>query len=222
MSFFVRRKSKGVMSAMRAIRPLPLVVSVISVAAILGGTTQAMAASAPASRQSAGDPRTHPSPGRLGPLTDLAIQRLVVSDQVAASKFGTGQPIDDPVREKQELDQVRQDAVALGINPDAAVAFFQNQITASKIVQEGLFSLWTAHPALAPTTRPDLTTIRNELDQLTTEILQQLVSVKGLLADTPACHVQLAEARISGEIVNHLDGLHRHALSVALASVCAP
>jgi chorismate mutase len=207
---------------MTAIRPLSLFVSVVSVAAILGGTTPAMAASAPASRHSAGDTGTRPSLGRLGPLTDLAIQRLLVSDQVAASKFGTGQPIDDPVREKQELDQVRQDAVTLGIDPNATVAFFQNQITASKVVQQGLFDLWTAHPALAPTTRPDLTTIRNELDQLTTEILQQLVAVKDLLADNPTCRVQLAEARISGEIVNHLDALHRHALSVALASVCAP
>jgi chorismate mutase len=107
-------------------------------------------------------------------LTDLATTRLLVSDQVAASKFGTGQPIDDPVREQQQLDQVRQQAVVLGIDPTATVQFFRDQITASKIVQRGLFRLWTAHPELAPTTRPDLGTIRQELDQLTTQIRRVL------------------------------------------------
>jgi chorismate mutase len=160
--------------------------------------------------------------GELGPLTDLAIQRLLVSDQVAAAKFGTGQSIDDPAREQQELDQVRQDAMSLGIDPAATVQFFQDQITASKMVQEGLFKRWTAHPAEAPTTRPDLGTIRQQLDQITTEILQQLVSTQDIRHQTAACHVQLAEAKGSGETLNHFDGLHRHALEAALKSVCAP
>lgn len=155
-------------------------------------------------------------------MTDLAIQRLLVSDQVAAAKFGTGQPIDDPAREQQELAQVRQQAVILGIDPTATVQFFQDQITAGKIVQRGLFKQWTAHPAQAPTTRPDLGTIRQQLDQLTTEILQQLVSTRDIRHRTAACRIQLAEARVSGEILNRLDGLHRHALAVALESVCSP
>lgn len=157
--------------------------------------------------------------GPLGPLTDLVIQRLQVSDQVAAAKFGTGQPIDDPVREQQELAQVRQDAMTLGIDPDATVRFFQDQIAASKVVQRGLFALWTAHPNLAPTSRPDLTVIRAELDRLTTELLSQLVDVKNL-QDGHGCRFALAEARITGEIVDHLDRLHRRALAVALESVC--
>ncbi|HEX3414858.1 MAG TPA: hypothetical protein VHT21_00400, partial [Stellaceae bacterium] len=81
---------------------------------------------------------------------------------------------------------------------------------------------WTAHPAQAPTTRPDLGTIRQQLDQLTTEILQQLVSTRDIRHRTAACRIQLAEARVSGEILNRLDGLHRHALAVALESVCSP
>ena len=173
-----------------------------------------------ADSQKAGDsPR---SLGELRPLTDLAIQRLLVSDEVAAAKFGTGQPIDDPAREQQELDQVRQNAVGLGIDPAATVQFFQDQITASKIVQEGLFKRWTANPAEAPTTRPDLATIRQQLDQLTTEILQQLVSTQDIRHQSVACHVQLAEAKVSGETLSHFDGLHRHALEAALKSVCAP
>lgn len=64
------------------------------------------------------------SVGAFGPLTDLAIDRLLVGDQVAAAKFGTGRPIDDPVREQQLLSQVRQAAGALGIDQAVAVRFF--------------------------------------------------------------------------------------------------
>ncbi|MGI5507855.1 gamma subclass chorismate mutase AroQ [Streptomyces sp. CA-106131] len=95
--------------------------------------------------------------GRLGSLTNLIVQRLLVSDLVAAAKFGTGTPINDPAREQQALGEVRQQAITLGLDPDETVAFFQGQITASKIVQEGLFAEWTAHPNEAPTARPDLT-----------------------------------------------------------------
>lgn len=158
--------------------------------------------------------------GPLGPLTELVIQRLLVSDQVAAAKFGTGQPIDNPAREQQELAAVRQSAVSLGIDPDAAVRFFEQQIAASKIVQQGLFDRWTAHPDQAPTTRPDLGTIRGELDQLTTELLRQLVAQKSLLSRTFECHVDLRLADVTGEALSHLDRLHREALQVALSQTC--
>lgn len=42
----------------------------------------------------------------LVPLVDLAAQRVLVGDKVAAAKFGTDQPIDDPAREQQILDSV--------------------------------------------------------------------------------------------------------------------
>jgi chorismate mutase len=197
---------------------VPVAAGVFAVTGVTPARAEPQAALAP-SQKAVDSPR---SLGELGALADLAIQRLLVSDQVAAAKFGTGQPIDDPAREQQELDQVRQQATILGIDPTATAQFFQDQITASKIVQEGLFKRWTAHPAQAPTTRPDLGTIRQQLDQLTTEILQQLVSTQDIRHRTAACHVQLAEARVSGEILNRLDGLHRHALAVALESVCSP
>ncbi len=158
----------------------------------------------------------------LSPLTDVAIARVLVGDQVAAAKFGTDQPIDDPVREQQVLDQARQQALALGIDPEATVAFFQDQISASKVVQHGLFRLWTAHPDQAPTTRPDLATIRQELDQITTRIMSALKSTQDIRHRTPRCYVELVTAKLSGEFTNHLDALHRHALNVAVASVCTP
>nr|WP_237331240.1 chorismate mutase [Streptomyces mexicanus] len=184
-------------------------------------TPQAMAMSAPANTESVTVTVNAAEPLRkLGPLTDLVIERIRVSDDVAASKFGTGSPIEDPVREAQVLEQVRTQAEAAGVNPDAAVAFFQDQIAASKVVQKGLFARWTAHPEEAPTTRPDLGPIRERLDQLTTALLQELKDTEHLRDKPVACTVQLALAAGSGAVLERLDTLHRQALGTATQSVC--
>ncbi|WP_225627443.1 chorismate mutase [Streptomyces werraensis] len=160
--------------------------------------------------------------GKLGPLTGLIIERIQVSDDVAASKFGTASPIEDPVREAQVLDSVRKQAEAAGVDADVAVAFFRDQITASKIVQRGLFDRWTAHPEEAPTTRPDLGPIRSKLDQLTTALLAELKDTEQVRDKPVACGVQLVIASASGAAVEHLDALHRQALRTATDSVCRP
>ncbi|WP_318307323.1 chorismate mutase [Amycolatopsis solani] len=159
--------------------------------------------------------------GRLGPLTDLVVERLRVGDDVAAAKFGTDSPIDDPAREEQVLNQVRAQAAAIGLDPDAAAAFFRDQITASKVVQRGLFARWTAHPDEAPTTRPDLAQIRTRLDRLTTDLLAGLASTVDIRAERIRCTVQLALATGSAVVLDRLDALHRQALGTAVRSVCA-
>ncbi|MCM3301748.1 chorismate mutase [Streptomyces pseudogriseolus] len=158
--------------------------------------------------------------GKLGPLTGLIIERIQISDDVAASKFGTDSPIEDPVREAQVLDSVRKQAEAAGVDADTAVTFFRDQITASKIVQRGLFDRWTAHPEEAPTTRPDLGPIRSKLDQLTTALLAELKDTEKVRDTSVACQVQLALAGVSGAAAEHLDPLHRQALRTATDSVC--
>ena len=189
------------------------VIAPVMVGLLAAGGAQAMAA-----------PAVHtiavPSHDSFGPLADLAVQRLLVSDQVAAAKFGTDKPIDDPAREQQVLADARTRAVALGIDPDATAKFFQGQIDASKTVQRGLFARWTEHPEQAPTTRPDLTVIRGQLDQLTTELLQQLVATNDIRQPTARCGIQLFRAELVSELRTHLDQLHRDALRVALAPVC--
>ncbi|MBB4684386.1 chorismate mutase [Amycolatopsis jiangsuensis] len=159
--------------------------------------------------------------GRLGSLTDLVVERLRVGDDVAAAKFGTDSPIDDPAREEQVLNQVREQAGAIGLDPDAAAAFFRDQITASKVVQRGLFDRWTTHPDQAPTTRPDLGQIRARLDQLTAELLAHLKTTMDVRADRIPCTVQLALATGSAIVLDRLDALHRQALGTAVHSVCA-
>lgn len=184
-------------------------------------TPQAVATDTHTNAEPADGTAAEPS-GGLEPLTGLVIERLLVSDDVAASKFGTDSPIDDPAREAQVLEQVRQQAEATGVNSDAAVAFFRDQITASKDVQRGLFARWTTHPGEAPATRPDLGQIRTRLDLLTTSLLAELRNTAHLRAQPVACAVQLALADVTGAARERLDSLHRQALRTATASVCHP
>jgi chorismate mutase len=178
-------------------------------AAAAGGPAAARAAAADA-----------PAETGLRPLAELIVQRLQISDQVAAAKFGTGQPIDDPVREQQELTAVARRAGELGLDVPSTVRFFSDQIAASKVVQKGLFRHWTQDPASAPTSRPDLGVIRAQLDQLTTELLGQLVATEQLRDHQPLCTADLLAAGVAEELTHRLDAVHRHAFAVAARSVC--
>ncbi|WP_394428813.1 chorismate mutase [Streptomyces sp. SGAir0957] len=187
--------------------------------------SQAAAADSHLSADSGPQPRTAATTtagaaGSLGPLAGLVIERLLVSDDVAASKYGTDSPIEDPVREEQVLAQVRQEAAEAGVDPDAATDFFRDQITASKVVQRGLYDRWAAHPDEAPTTRPDLARIRERLDRLTTALLHELKETERVREQPVACTVRLALAGATGAAREHLDGLHRRALRTATESVC--
>jgi chorismate mutase len=110
---------------------------------------------------------------RLEALTCLIVDRLLLADDVAAAKFLTGAPIDDPAREQQVLARIQRQA-GTGPAPDTATTFLRDQFAASKVVQRGLFSRWTAHPEEAPTARPDLGRVRERLDLLTTRLLREL------------------------------------------------
>jgi chorismate mutase-like protein len=200
-----------------------LVVASAATGAALVGAVPAMAASpahAAAPSVSVGSASRAASLGPLGPLTDLVVKRLFISDDVAASKFGTTSPIDDPAREQQELDEVSQRATAIGLDPVTTVAFFKDQISASKVVQRGDFARWTAHPDEAPTTRPDLAQIRTQLDQLTTQLLNELKATAHLRDEPLACTIGLVVATRTGKVLGHLDALHQQALDVATHSVC--
>jgi chorismate mutase len=162
------------------------------------------------------------SVGPLGELTDLAVERVRVADLVAAAKFGTSQPIDDPVREKQVLDTVRTKAAELGLDPENAATFFRAQIEANKFVQRGLYARWTEHPEEVPTRRPDLgTEVRPILDRLTTEILAELKDTERLRRPTLQCEIHATIAERSAVFVHRLDRLHENALAEAMRPVCS-
>jgi chorismate mutase len=157
----------------------------------------------------------------LGPLTELFAERLLLADKVAAAKYGTDKPIDDPARERQILGDVAARAVGLGLDPDAVTAVFRDQIEANKLVQRGLYARWEAHPEERPAERPDLNTeVRPALDRITTELLTALKDTQAV-RDTRACEARLGVAAVRSAHAHRLDLLHLEGLGRALGSVCA-
>lgn len=153
-------------------------------------------------------------------LTDLAAQRIQLADLVAAAKWGTDSPINDPAREQVVLDTAAAKSVELGIDPEISKQIFKDQIEANKVVQYGLYSYWTAHPDTAPTTRPDLPTeVRPKLDKITDELLAQLKATQHIRVERK-CDSRLESAAQRVDHARKLDHLHDEALGRALVSVC--
>ena len=160
------------------------------------------------------------APG-LTPLTDLFAERLLLADKVAAAKYGTDKPIDDPVREQQILDDVAARATGLGLDPDAVKAVFRDQMEANKLVQRGLYARWDAHPEERPSERPDLVKeVRPALDRITTQLLGTLKDTQRLRT-SPSCEPRLGLAALRSAYGHELDALHVEGLVRALPSVCA-
>ncbi|MER6143390.1 chorismate mutase [Streptomyces sparsogenes] len=157
---------------------------------------------------------------RLLPVADLSAQRLLTADQVAASKWGTDSPIDDPVRERQVLEAVAAQARDLGADPEATVRVFRDQIEANKLVQRGLFRRWDADPAQAPTERPDLSKVRLEINRINGELVRALADSAGARAER-SCAGRLTAAAAHTRHDRRLDALHTAALERSLRSVCA-
>ncbi|MFJ3621483.1 chorismate mutase [Streptomyces iakyrus] len=194
---------------------------------VLGAVATATAlALGPAAPATAGTQRPAPAARTatahgLTPVTDLLAQRLLLADKVAAAKYGTDTPIDDPVREAQILDDVRARASSLGLEPDAAAAVFRDQIEANKLVQRVLYARWDAHPGERPTERPDLAgEVRPALDRITTGLLAALRDTEQTRS-APSCGPRLAMAAGWSAYTYRLDALHLEGMGRALPSVCA-
>ena len=153
-------------------------------------------------------------PDDFGALVDLAVQRILVSDDVAATKFRSGAPVEDLLRERQMLTEASNRAVQMGLDRELAIGFLRSQICASKAVQRGMLARWQAHPEEAPSIAPDLQSIRERLDVLTEQLLEQLRRTQA--ADQLASlRRRLEEVRTPVAAVHHLDALHRRALDLA-------
>ena len=157
-------------------------------------------------------------------LVELAAQRILLADKVAAAKFGTSLPIDDPVREQQLLDSVATMSRTTGVDPDAIVQFFRDQIEANKVVQRGLHSRWDTDPETRPMNRPDLSSeVRPQLDEITHQILLQFRSTQQYGRHAKPDRPTTFGSGLPTELRQHLDDLdelHRDALiTVALRSM---
>ncbi|MEU1854166.1 chorismate mutase [Streptomyces sp. NPDC019990] len=204
---------------MRTTTPLRRALITVTATAAVVLTATGSAVAVPVSGTATAPHATDLSLSPLHSVVELAAERLATADLVAAAKWGTDSPIDDPAREQQVLDNVAAQAEQLGADPDEMRAVFRDQIEANKIVQRGLFRRWTDHPGEAPTTKPDLNVVRQRINQVTSALVEAVADTS---ADRGAftCRPELALAGLQVHHENHLDALHTRALVRALASVC--
>ncbi|QLH26809.1 chorismate mutase [Streptomyces sp. Rer75] len=189
----------------------PVLIAATAAAVLAAGAGGAVAAPAAPSA-----PTAH---GQLRPLAGLSADRLLVADQVAAAKWGTDSPIDDPAREQQVLDAVAEQAREAGGDPAATVRIFRDQIEASKVVQRGLYRRWQADPSSAPTERPDLGKVRVEINRINGELVRSIADAADART-APSCPGRLLAGALATGHEKRLDGLHAVALTRALPSVC--
>ncbi|WP_323118468.1 chorismate mutase [Burkholderia alba] len=153
-------------------------------------------------------------------LVALASQRLALAEPVARWKWANHKPISDPQREAELLAGVEKRATASGIDPAYARAFFEDQIAASKMVQNALFANWRATrppegaaPDLATSTRP-------QLDRLTQSMLAGLARAAPV-RDAPDCPSRLARSIANWKTLTRYDSSQSAALNTALSHVCS-
>lgn len=199
--------------------PRRALIATVTAVWLCTGVTVAGAAPATQARPPAsGATTTHPY-RQLLPFAELSADRLLTADLVAAAKWGTGGPIDDPVRERQVLEAVARQAVDAGADPRLTVRIFRDQIEANKAVQRGLFARWAADPAGAPTDRPDLARVREEINRLNSALVLTIADTAGARAGR-SCTGLLTAGAVRVAHDRRLDALHTGALARALPSVC--
>lgn len=152
-------------------------------------------------------------------LIALASQRLALAEPVARWKWANHQAITDTPRENALLADVEKRAAAANVDPAFARAFFQDQIDASKDVQNALFATWRgSRPPEGPA--PDLATgTRPQLDRLTQALVAGLARVQPLRA-TPDCPSRVAQSLANWKSLTRYDSARSAALTRALGHVC--
>lgn len=152
-------------------------------------------------------------------LIALASQRLALAEPVARWKWAHHQAITDTPRENALLADVEKRAAAANVDPAFARAFFQDQIDASKDVQNALFATWrNGQPPQGPA--PDLAaSTRPQLDRLTQSLVAGLARVQPIRA-TDDCPSRVAQALASWKSLTRYDSTHSSALNHALGHVC--
>jgi chorismate mutase len=152
-------------------------------------------------------------------LIALASQRLALAEPVARWKWANHQAITDTPRENALLADVEKRAIAANVDPAFAHAFFQDQIDASKDVQNALFANWrSTRPPEGPA--PDLaSSTRPQLDRLTKSLLAGLARVQPLRA-APDCPSRVAQSLANWKSLTRYDSARSRALTRALGHVC--
>jgi chorismate mutase len=158
-------------------------------------------------------------PSSLSALVDAAAQRLQTADAVAASKWITHGPIEDPAREQRVIDAVTAAAGDVGVDPAYVARAFRDQIDATVAVQYDRFGQWKLDPGGAPTAAPDLSDSRTAIDALNRTMVSEIAAQWDSL-HSPLCATDLEAARNDVAAARDLDDEYRRALAFATRSYC--
>ena len=108
-------------------------------------------------------------------LVHAVDERLAAMRVVAAAKWTSGAPIEDPEREAAVLDSVARRATTLGLDADGVRALFTQQIRLARHVQQALQDEWRRERSCAPCReRPSLTDARVRIDEANERQLRAL------------------------------------------------
>jgi chorismate mutase len=140
---------------------------------------------------------------------------------VAAVKFIDETRIDDPLREKEILDWAANGSTGGSLGRETAVAFFQDQIAASKILQRGLHNYWRASPDDFPGRRRHLTEeIRPQLNTINKHMMLLLLSVSHLSRDQLTASSHLLHVKLADNLyLRQLGDIRHEAACAALRSL---
>ena len=158
---------------------------------------------------------TPPAPDALQPLLATMNERLNISELVALTKWDSGKPVQDNVREAQVIANARKQADQRKLDPDEVADLIAAQIEASKLVQYGRLAQWQAAHKAPDLPRPDLNQLRAKLEELQVRLLHQYADFVPYRVD-PNCPEWLAEQR--SELIK--DALHGQALIRATGELC--
>lgn len=156
----------------------------------------------------------------LLPLVDAAAQRLQTAEPVAATKWQTKTPIEDPVRVDQVLSTVTSEAAAKGADAERVRRIFTDQIHATEAIEYARFAQWKLDPGAAPVAAPDLASSRAVIDGLNHRMVDEIARQRHVLeSDGCADHVTAATEAVAS--AHDFDPLYRQALSFVTRSYCA-
>jgi chorismate mutase len=152
-------------------------------------------------------------------LIDAATQRLQTAEPVAATKWLNGGSIEDPPRVEQVLNAVAADATRKGVEPDYVRGVFTDQVHATEALEYSRFAQWKLDPAAAPGVAPDLTSSRETIDRLNSQMVDQ-IAMQWAVLHSPDCGRLLADAKTAVTAARSLDPLYQQALDFSTHSYC--
>jgi len=152
-------------------------------------------------------------------LVDAAAARLQTADAVAAAKYKSGSPIDDPQREQQVIDTMASAAAAKNIDVEYIKSIFHDQMDATNAIEHARFAYWKLNRGTAPAPDSDLPALRVTIDRLNRIMIAE-IGIQWDALRSPSGASYLDNARNAVVEARRLDALYERALVFATHSYC--